>query len=140
MKKKLLQYGISTAVGLLLAVWVLSAEGFFLLYKDAVAKGMVAQLMMILCDAFFVPGILILCLGIMTWIATTGFCDAIRYAMHVATHTILPFFTQSKTKQYYDYKTEREEHRSKPLVFLIFVGIGFCLVSAIFGAFWFTMM
>ena len=139
MKKHLLQYGISTGVVLLLALWVLDAEGFFLLYENAVAKGMQAQLMMVLCDAFFVPGILILCLGIMTWIATTGFFDALKYALHVATHTIIPLFTQNKVKQYYDFKTECAEHRSKPLVFLIIVGAGFCLVSALFGAMWFTM-
>lgn len=130
MKKKLLQYGISICAGALIAYWVLETEGLFL------ASGWpIDTLMMILCDAFFVPGIFLSLLGALVWIASTGFFDALGYALHVASHILIPIL-KNEYDTYYDFKEARAEKRSATPYFLIFVGLGFLAVSLVFLLLW----
>ena len=130
MKKKLLQYGISTAVGAAIALWVMHLEGLF----DVV--GMSANMIfMILCDAFFVAGILLALFGALVWISTTGFFDTFGYALRTAAHLLFPFFRYD-TKTFYDYKTEKEEKRTQAKGFLVIVGLFYLILSLIFLILW----
>lgn len=130
MKKKLLQYGITTAVGAVIALWVMNMEGLFEI------EGLTANLIfMILCDAFFVSGILLALFGALVWISTTGFFDTFGYALRTAAHLILPF-VKHDTKTFYDYKTEKAEKRTESKGFLVIVGSFYLLLSAIFLMLW----
>ena len=104
MKKKLLQYGITAVVGALIAWWVMDVEGLF------VITGAPEHTKAILCDAFFVPGILLVMIGALVWIATTGFFDSLGYAAKTAVHIFLPFI-KTERKSFYDYKMEKAEKR-----------------------------
>lgn len=124
MKKRLLQYGICFIISSLISLWVMNNEGLF------IAKEPV-DIAAILCDAFFVPGIMLTMIGALLWISTTGLFDSIGYAVQVAGHTLLPFLFKSDKKSYYDYKTEKDEKRVRIPSFIFIVGAFFLLLSVI---------
>lgn len=132
MKKKLLQYGICTILGAFIAYLVMDAEGAFLIWGET------AEVMSILCDAFFVPGILFTMFGALFWLANTGFFDAIGYAFRTAAHVILPFI-HSECKTFYDYKEEKAEKRATTPYFIFVVGACYLALSVIFLSFWLAL-
>ena len=122
MKKKLLQYGICGVIGGLMAVWVMDLEGFFIVWRDKAAATS------ILCNAFFVPGILLASFGALFWVSNTGFFDSVSYAFHVVGHMFLPM-GKSKRKTYYDYKTEKADKRAAVPAFIFIVGVFYLALS-----------
>ncbi len=138
MKKKILQYSITTVVGGLIAYWIMYSQGLFqLLGATGSSPEKTAEILFILCDAFFVPGIMLVMVGILMWIATTGLFDSLGYAARTALHLIFPTGLKER-KTFYDYKVEKAEKRegSKPLYFILFVGIGFIVISVLMLIIW----
>lgn len=133
MKKRILQYGISFLIGALLACWVMNIEGLFLVDVPS-------EIAAILCDAFFVPGILLTMVGCLIWIATTGFFDSIGYAVKVGMHILLPFFNKGERKSYYDYKMEKDEKRGKTPIFVFIVGAFYLILSGIALIIWMNLV
>lgn len=130
MRKKLLQYGISTVIGLLISLWVMDTEAFF-----DIPDMPLDLMLMILCDALFVPGIFFVMFGALLWIASTGLFDSITYAFRTAAHMFLPFLSKDR-KSFYDYKTEKAEKRADTPKFIFVVGIGFLALSGAALAGW----
>ena len=129
MKKKLFQYGFTFLFGAILAYWVMDAEGLFILWSE---KATAAS---ILCNAFFVPGILLASFGSLLWVANTGFFDSVAYAFRAAGHLFLPF-KRTERKSYYDYKMEKAEKRTPIPNFLFHVGAVYLGLSLICLAIW----
>ena len=130
--KKLLQYGICGVLGGLIALWVMDLEGFFVVWRDRAAATS------ILCNAFFVPGILLASFGALFWVANTGFFDSIAYAAHVVGHMFLPM-GHAKRKTYYDYKTEKAEKRASVPIFIFIVGVFYLALSVICLGLWYAV-
>ena len=126
LKKKLLQYGICGLVGALMAYFVMDSEGLFLTWGASRENTLT-----ILCDAFFVPGIFLVMLGCLLWIANTGFFDSLGYAVRTAAHLLIPF-RKVERKTFYDYKEEKAEKRGKTPAFIGIVGGFYLLLSAVF--------
>ena len=124
-KKKLLQYGICGLIGAVIAVLVMDAEGLLLFWGTHRETTLI-----ILCDAFFVPGILLILFGCLLWIANTGFFDSLGYAVRTAAHLLIPF-RKAERKTFYDYKEERAEKRGKTPAFIGIVGVFYLLLSLI---------
>ena len=124
MKKKLLQYGICSLIGAALALWVMYSEGLFIPNNPVDVSA-------VLCDAFFVPGILMVMFGALLWISTTGLFDALGYAFRVAAHTLLPFLFKTDILTFYDYKSEKDGKRMKTPVFIFISGVVFLAASGI---------
>ena len=129
MKKKLLQYLICFIVGALIAFLIMESKGLFTVNEPV-------EIAAILCDAFFVPGILFVMIGALVWISTTGLFDSLGYAFHVASHTLLPFLFKSANKSFYDYKAEKDESRAKTPAFVFIVGVVFLAASVIALIIW----
>ena len=126
MKKKVLKYSITILTGLLIAAWVASIKEVFLSfgYNTKTLGG--------LSDAFFVPGILLTCVGCLAWVSSIGFFDSVTFAVRIAVHALLPF-VKMEDKTFYDYKMDREEARSgKAPIFLVVIGILFIIISVLF--------
>ena len=132
MNKKLLQYGICTVFGGIISYMIMDAQGLFIVW------GNTTEVMLILCDAFFVPGILLTMFGALVWVAQTGFFDAIAYAFRTASHIILPFVNRDR-KTFYDYKIDRAEKRKSTPYFILVVGMGYLLVSVICLFIWMSL-
>lgn len=129
MKKKLLQYGICSVVGALLSLWVMSTQGMFIIHGEPKVT------LMILCDSFFVAGALLALMGALVWVSTTGFFDALSYALKTAAHMFLPFM-KIQRQSFYDYKMEKEEKRGKTPYFVLIVGLAYLLLAVIFLIIW----
>lgn len=129
MKKKMLQYGISTGIGLLIAFIIMYTKGLFVAGKSP------DQIMHILSDAFFVPGVLIFMIGMLVWVSATGFFDSIGYLFSSAANMLVPF-TKKEPKRYADYKEERKGKRIRTPYFMLIVGLCFIAVAAVFVILW----
>ena len=124
--KKWMPYVITTAIGLLVAVLVLYSRNVFSETLDT------AALMTALCDAALIPGGLLFCVGLLLWIAETGQFDMLRYGFHFVYAMFVPSARISERDSFYEYKTQRNEKRKKSPKFLIWIGLGFLLLSVIF--------
>ena len=110
----------------------MDAEGLFVVWGTSRTATL-----MILCDAFFVPGILLTMFGALMWIATTGFFDSLGYAFRTAAHLFIPF-KGGERKSFYDYKEERAEKRGGVPYFILFVGMFYLAISMILLALYYV--
>ena len=122
-KNKLIAYGVTTAIALLMAFSVARLRGL--------AAGQPFGLMCrYLSDGFFVPGMLLTGFGALVWIAGTGFFDIFSYGFK----SLLVLFTSLRKPQehvkFYEYKLEKDAKRGKPMHFLLVVGV-VCLLLAV---------
>ena len=87
-----------------------------------------------LCDAFFVPGIMLICVGLLSITASQGVFDIFSYAFRFAKSLFIPFSKEEKHQRYYEYKLEKalRQKKTKPLFFLIglayLAASGLCLI------------
>lgn len=80
----------------------------------------------VLCNAFFVGGVLEGGVGLLTWAASEGTFDIFSYAGKVVLYKFKP---KEKLPSYYDYIQERKENRKAWLKELAFCG-GVCILIA----------
>ncbi len=87
----------------------------------------------ILCDACTIPGVLLLCFGILSWIADQGTFDSLSYAAKSLLRFLQP---RSEHIRYYEYVEERREKRAEKerghFAFLIVTGLAFLLAAGVF--------
>ena len=122
--KKFIKYLIATAVGLVATALVLLVQGFFTVDVPIIRLKM-------LTDAFFGPGIIMVLLSLLFWISTDGFFDGLTYSLKRLAQ-VFTFRGAMKQEKYYDYKQRQAEKRLKGFWFILFVGLGFVLVSVVF--------
>lgn len=118
---RLLKYGITGGICLLLALVYCAARDFFQLE--------LAEKYRVLCDAFTIPGLLCLCVGALIWASNDGFFYGLSYCLNVAWRALIPG-ARYKTERYYDYVTRKKEKRIPGYGFLFLVG-GVCMAVAI---------
>ena len=130
MKKLVTKYTIAIILGGALSTIALSLNGFFdtdvaiIQYK-------------LLADAFSAPGIIMMLLPVLFWISGEGLFDGLTYAL-ASLGNMLTFRGYKKQEKYYDYKMRKAEKRMSGYWFILFVGIGFMLISCVFLALFYT--
>lgn len=123
MKQNLTKYGITTAVGLLLAFLFLNSHGFFEMTQTN-------DRYRCLCDAFTVPGVIIVMCGCLVWIAQQGTFDTISYAGKMIADRFRP---DAEHLRYGDYVLAKMENRKKGgFGFLFITGAGLLVIAAVF--------
>lgn len=129
---KYMKYVVQTVLGLVLSLGVMFYRGLF------EAEGG-ADRVMIICDGFTVTALLFLPVGILIWIATTGFFDIFGYAFQKGAHALIPGLVRDNYTGFYEYKLEKQEKRKtkKGEKSMIFVGAGFLLVGLCLTAVWY---
>lgn len=123
-KKLFAKYLFSTIAGATLTFFVLSNRGFFEATDSALK-------MLYLADAFTIPGVLILMLGVMVWISTKGLFDILTYSLGRFTRTLIPF-TKTTDERFGDYKERKSENRIKSYSFMFIVGGVFLFAAIVF--------
>ena len=122
----LVSYAVAILLGLGVAILVASNYGF-----GEAENAMVRY--RILCDACTIPGVILLCSGILSWIAGQGSFDILAYA---GRNILRIFHREAQHVTYYDFVEERREKRAQKekghFLFLIFTGAAFLLVAVIF--------
>lgn len=123
---RLLKYGISSGIGLLVAVMYF----FTHVSMESLGSMPTVDLVLVLCDAFFVPGTFMLMLGLLFWVASEGALDGVGYLGSCLVKTLLPG-KRAEFERYGDYVERKRGSRKKGYGFLCIVGLVFLAIAGI---------
>lgn len=122
-RTNLIKYAIAFAVGIALAVVYVSLRDF--------AAQETAEKFRILCDAFTVPGALLLLSGALMTVSNTGALDGLGYIGRQAAGMFIPGKGLG-TERYADYIERKRQNRTKGYGFLYVSGCVFMAVALVF--------
>ena len=129
----LVSYAVALILGGVMAYIVASNYGF------AAAETNVIRYR-ILCDAFTIPGVTLVCLGALSWIARQGTFDGLTYAVRFLFHWV---HRETRHLRFYDYVEERREKRAEKeknsFLFLLITGAVFLLAAGVFMALFYSV-
>ncbi len=93
-----------------------------------------AQKYKILCDAFSVPGILLIMLGCLVYLSNEGALDGVSFLVGGVFKRLFPFgqWREERHEKYSEYVERKRSKRVKGYGFVFIVGVGFFAVSLIF--------
>ncbi len=87
----------------------------------------------ILCDAFTIPGVILVMAYLLVLIANAGAFDGIGYIMKIAVRKLIPFLSAHyMPEKYYDYLERKKNSKIKGVNFILFSGILFLVFALIF--------
>ncbi len=120
---KLKQYLITTCVGLLLTFLIA-----FL--RDLASQTETKEIIKILCDSFFVSGILLTCVGLLIVASNLGAFEMLIYGMT----SFIDYFRKKSERKYasfYDYHESRANSKTS-FWYMLIIGLALIGVSLIF--------
>lgn len=130
LSKNLLKYGITTAIGLIMAV-------VYIFSRDYGGRGFWSWPLMnkalIICDAFTIPAVMFLGIGSLVWVSAQGALDGVSFTLKHGIWSLLPG-RRKKHLRYYDYVQQKRANRPQGFGFLFVVGIAFLAIALIFMA------
>ena len=91
---------------------------------------------MALCDGCFVVGILLVCMGVLLWVGSTGFFDMLSYGLQKLWQRMSAFARGREEQTYYDYKTSRDRRRSRAHRVPLLIGAVFLAGAVVFLLLW----
>ena len=119
------KYGITFAVGLLMAYMVLEFKGYSDITEEALR-------LKVLADAFTVPGMLFIMFSALLWVSSQGALDGISYALGLAFRAFIPGGRTKESETYYEYVQKKRANRKGGYGFLCIVGIVLILIAVYF--------
>ena len=125
--KELIKYAIAIAVGGLMVFSTLSLHGYANALPDLERYRMLA-------DAFTIPGVFLMLLAALVWIANEGLFRGLGYVGSWLVRTLIPFAARKNgDEKYYDY-VKRKEAQGKigGYSFIFFTGAAFMIVAIVF--------
>ena len=128
-KANLIKSGIVTVVGILVVILFVSSSDFGA--QTTVDK------YKILCDAFTIPGLLMLMFAAMLSISNEGGLDGVSYLVKQGFRMLT--FRGISQEKYLDYVQHRRENRLTGYGFLYIVGAVFMAVALIFLALFYSI-
>ena len=120
----LLKYGITMLVGGLLTWLTLDLHGF----SSTMPK---LQQYRLLCDAFTIPGVILVMVGFLVMIANAGNFLGLGYAVKHAVKMLIPFGNK-KDERYYDYYQRKQQGKITGYGFIFITGLVFMAVAMVF--------
>ncbi len=133
-KSLLVRYGVTIAVGALIGLGIFSLRGGF-------ETTVPLKRFMALCDAFSVPGVLLIMFSGLVFVSGEGIFDGISYAVRHALKSLIPgALARGEQEKYGDY-VERRRAKGKPKGYacLFFVGLAYLLVSIVLIAIYYNL-
>lgn len=131
--RRWLAWLITLAIGLAMAAGVMATRGGF-------EQPTGLDMMSALCDACFVPGILLTGVGILVLVANDGFFDILSYGAHSLLVLFSALRRPEKHESYYDYKQGREARRKRPDRVVLWVGLIFLAAAVVFLIVYYSML
>ena len=125
--KTLLQYSITAAIGICVAVVIMAVKGLF-----GGAELAAKDVYQILCDAFFVPGVLIGGVGIIVFASHGGVFDMLGYAVRLFFDLFRRDVTKRKYRDFYEYKEAKKDKQRSSILFLLIIGCALIVISVVF--------
>ena len=90
-----------------------------------------AERWQVICDALFVPGILLVMMGLLLFAADGGVFDMLKFGIQKALSVVM---TKKRREAlpatFYDYKEARAAKERAPVAFLLIVGAVFIVLAA----------
>lgn len=121
------RYVITALIGLVAALLLLLSRGSF-------AKEIQTERFKDISDAFFVPGVLLVCMGALVFVAENGIFDMLKFgAMKVISMMRSEKSRSEYPKTYYDYLQQQAEKARKGYGFLLICGAAFLLLAVFFA-------
>ena len=131
LKNNLIKYGITVIAASLVTIITLYNQGFNTSLE-------ITEKMRLLADAFTIPGVVLVMLGCLVFVSTSGFFDMISFGIARGVSMLIPFSHKSK-ETFYEYKTRKNEERFTGYSFLFYVGAVFVAVAIVFTVLFFTV-
>ena len=127
-------YAVTFAIGAIIALGVLTIDNAFSAKLSSLDR------VRILSDAFFVPGALIFCVGMMIFVAGKGSFDGLAYSLQFAKRELLRFLPQMRDKMetFADYKARKAEKKT-PYRYLLVAGGVYLLLGLLFTVIFLVM-
>lgn len=124
-KTRLLKYGITGGICAVVAV-------AYTLAQDITNLPLV-DVYRVLCDAFSIPGLLLLFGGVMVWLSNEGAMDGIGFVLSRAIHLLIPTGAL-KHEKYGDYVARKRGKNAQGYGFLLIVGTVCLAIALVFLA------
>ena len=130
LRTNLIKYGCAVVLGGLLA-W------FYVSQRDFSAQPLVEKYR-ILCDAFTVPGLLMVLFAMLLTLSNKGAMDGVGYVANYALRMLIPGKGLQQEK-FADYMERKRANRLKGYGFLYIAGIAFLAVAGVFMALFYSI-
>lgn len=122
--KNFLRYAITSLIGLIFAFLIAYFKGVFLQTETT-------EVMRILCDAAFVPGVIIGSVGLLILVSAGGAFDMLAYGVRSLFVVFLRNPATRKYKDYYEYR-QAQKGKKRSFAYLAIVGGAFIFIALIF--------
>lgn len=91
-----------------------------------------------LADSFTIPAVIMLMVGLLAWISTTGCFDMFSYGISRAKESLIPSVNKQKDEKFYDYKVRKDKSRIKGYSFLFISGGVYFIPAIVFNVLYYT--
>ena len=129
--RKYSKYIITFVVGLLMALVVFVIKDAFVL-KDS------KKIIAVLIDATFVPGILMVCFGLLVVSANGGTFDMLVFGTRQFFNLFRKKFNREEAQSFYEYRKAKSENKNE-FWYLIIIGLVYLALSTIFLIIYYNM-
>lgn len=130
-KMNLIKYG-GCFVFVALLAWI------YISNREFVGAERVEQYL-ILCDAFTVPGVILVMVGCLVWASTQGALDGLSYAMQYAIYSLIPGKRLEADETFGDYLERKRSKRAKGYSFLFISGAVTIIIALIFMGLYYSL-
>ena len=126
------EYAITTAIALAVGVLIALSRGIF-------QEDELDMIVTIVSDAFFIPGVLLICVGLIVYASNEGLFLSISYGFKAIGRTITAKKDEKLMEEkYHEYYARQMEKKTKCKHFII-VGLAFVVVSLVFVGVFFAV-
>lgn len=122
----------------LISFVIMGISTLFILNLRGVFADNVTDIFRHLADSFTIPGVIMLMVGVMVWISTTGSFDMLNYGLLKAKNSLIPS-TQYTHETFYDYKSRKDGKRIKNYSFLFISGGIYMIPALVFNILYYTV-
>ena len=127
------EYVITTAIAFVIGILITLSRGIF-------QEKEMDMIITIISDAFFIPGILLICVGLIVLASNEGLFLAISYGFKVIGRTISAKKDETlMNEKYHEYYARQIQKKTK-CKHLLIVGIGFVVISLLFVVVYFCVV
>lgn len=126
------EYAITVAVALAVGVLIALSRGIF-------QEDELDMIITIISDAFFIPGVLLICVGLIVYASNEGLFLSISYGFKTIGRTITAKKDEKLMEEkYHEYYARQIEKKTKCKHFLL-VGLVFVVISLVFVGIYFAV-
>ena len=130
-KSLLIKTAVSLVIGLLMVLATLWLRDFS---QITVA----AERMKALADAFTIPGVVFLMVGVLVWVSSTGFFDFLGFAFGNLGRALVPM-SKKPHQTYYDYKVGKSGKRASGFSAIFITGAILTIVAVVFTVLYYNV-